>query len=124
MKNLYDYTFFQIYQSIVRAKNITPVGSTILVLSFNLGLNALTLMVLCNVDLSLLLRNQKAYVIFFYLTICLINGFYFIRNKKYQIITEKYLAESEQEKKKGWNYVRLYMILSIAMLFTVIIYRN
>lgn len=123
MKNIYDYTFFQLQQSLERAKNLTPVGTAILILSFNMGLNFLTLLVLLNNNFLRAIKNAELYIIIFYVMVCCINALLLVRNKRHKIIIEKYIAEPEQQRKKGWTYVRLYMILSVVVLFIVIIYR-
>jgi len=122
MKNIYNYTFFLIHQSLVKTKDLTPVGTSIIVFSFNQFVNILTVLLLFKVKIDYLL-SKALYVGFCFVLLCLINALYLLLKKRYKIIEEKYLVESEQQIKKGWTYVRLYMTLSVIILFAVIIFK-
>jgi hypothetical protein len=122
MKNVYNYTFFQIHQSLVKTKDLTPVGTSIIVFSFNQFVNVLTILLLFKVKIDYLL-SKSLYIGICFVLLCFINALYLLIKKKYKIIIEEYLVESEQQIKKGWTYVRLYMILSVIILFAVIIFK-
>lgn len=122
MKNVYCYTFFQIHQSLVRTKDMTPIGTSIIVFSFNQFINILTILLLFKVKFDFLL-SKAIYIGACFILLCVINALYLLINNKYKIILERYLVESDKQIKKGWTYVRLYMILSVIILFTVIVFR-
>jgi len=121
MKNFYDYTFFQIQQSLLRSKNYTPVGTAILLLSGLECFNIMTLIVLFKIETLKSLGSNYQYPLSLYLLICLINTLYFVINKKYKFIIDNYLLDSEDKRKKGWKYVLFYMISTIILLFVVVI---
>ncbi len=124
MKNIYDYIFFQLEQSLERAKSITSVSTAIMLFAFIQGVNILTILKLLKVELEpLLIFNLFTFVLFF-IVLVVLNGLYLIIKMNYKNIIATYIVKSEEERKKGWIYVRLYLIVSIILFFVIIIYRS
>lgn len=123
MKNIFNYTFFQIHQSLKRAKNLTPVASSIMLFASMQLLNIITFTILFKVNLEPFLVFKALTFGFYIIILIALNGIYFLFKGRYKKIYEKFITESKEQRKKGWNYVRLYMILSIVAIIVVLVYK-
>ena len=125
MSKVFDYLYYKLYRATLvgSLKDIAEFAAMIY-FSGLIGINVFVLLLFVRKIgwLPLRLLNSRQVII---LMICLfiLNYFLFLYDERYKQIITRYKQESETQRKKGNMVVWLYVVISIALIFVVALYK-
>jgi len=123
MKRFYRYIIYKLYSYGLKKNNDTPIANVIITLAF---VHFIQLFILYNILLiffpliDIYLKIDKIYVGIFFLLFMGSHYFIFYNKVRWQYYLEEFKNETDAEKRRGWWFVRIYLIGSILLFFILI----
>jgi hypothetical protein len=114
------YIYYRIFQQLKKVKsNDTPAFNALGIFVLLQGLNVLSILAVLNYFCELSLYRNQVVILGLILVVILFipNFMYFFRKK--DEICKQYENETKEERRRGTVYLLLYIILSVAVFFTI-----
>lgn len=123
---LIDYLFFKLYKTALKTSlSDMPVFAGAAYTSCLISLNIIEVLVLLSkLDIIPSLKLLGPYIAYFMLLSLSLVLIYFFKNQRYDQIVKKYSTESDHSRRAGNAYVRLYVIITIIVIFVLAFFRR